>query len=552
MNANNIAAARKHGAGKVLIDRYLYRSPQQSLRRKFFSTLIFIVIGLLLSLVISMAVGVTGKSFFLMFQRVFSNINFTKDFVYKICIFAVAALAFSFAMNVGIFNIGISGQMLAGGSTAVLIISTFPNATVANGGQILTIILAMIGGTAVAVVTGLFKVYLRINEVVTAIMLNWIILFIVASLVYQYDLSASQQQIGNFGSNPMPKGYAFYQGNSGFAWSLGVTLVAVVVVWVLMKFTVFGHKLKSTGLSATASKYYGYNDKMLQLASFAISGALAGLLGAIVYTGQSQYLHFNTVGKTALNSTPAEGFNGIAVGLIALNNPLAIVVVSVIFSFVSAGSQPAGMPVSTINLVTGVMMYIIAIYMLSRYVRPWRWINMLRFGKMNATACMDRENMHSANTERYRFALLSGRKKIVQAEKGFWRRALASLQMRLPFAVGNGRVGAAKRALHADALKAYFAEREVIEQSFRHACGYNTVIYWERALQAWKPNGKNQVYLSKWSEARTRIERWVDPIRDADIKASVARHLTEIDGLVSRLGTAATAQSRGGQGDAGR
>lgn len=139
-----------------------------------------------------------------------------------------------------------------------------------------------------------------------------------------------------------------------------------------MKYTVFGHKLKSTGLSTTAAKYFGYNDKVLQLASFAISGAIAGLLGAIVYTGQSQLLNFNSVGKTALTATPAEGFNGIAISLIGLNNPLAIVVVSIFFSFFSAGAQPAGLPVSTVSLVTGVMMYMIAIYVLTSYVRPWR------------------------------------------------------------------------------------------------------------------------------------------------------------------------------------
>lgn len=167
------AASSVKGRWTLLTDRYLFRAPQQSLRRKFFSVLMFMVIGLLISLVVCVSLDINGRSFFQMFSRIFVNEWFEKNFAYQICIYVTAAISFSFAMNVGIFNIGISGQMLAGGSTAVLLIHLIPaEANPAGGGQILTLILSMMGATAVAAVTGALKVYLRINEVVSAILLN--------------------------------------------------------------------------------------------------------------------------------------------------------------------------------------------------------------------------------------------------------------------------------------------------------------------------------------------------------------------------------------------
>lgn len=552
-------ANSNHHWWRVAFDRYLFRKPQQTARRKFFSVVMFIVIGLILSFVISVSLEINGKSFFRMFWRVFANEWFFKNFIYQICIYVTAALAFSFAMRTGIFNIGISGQMLAGGSTAVLIIYKFPaSANIVGGGQILTIVLAMIGGIAVALVTGALKVYLRINEVVSAIILNWIVLFIVGALVidsYGKDVKGldklnDQLGTGNFGTDPdmlsKSSGYLFYQQNSGFAWSLGVTIVAVIIVWILMKYTVFGHKLKSTGLSTTAAKYFGYNDKVLQLASFAISGAIAGLLGAIVYTGQSQLLNFNSVGKTALTATPAEGFNGIAISLIGLNNPLAIVVVSIFFSFFSAGAQPAGLPVSTVSLVTGVMMYMIAIYVLTSYVRPWRWINWWRFGKMNSVAYSDRENLYSANTERYRFALLKAKKQLINTQPKN-KRVQAWWILTFRWLFSHHVLVKKWRIAQQAALRAYFVERHAIEQEFQHACSYNLLMFWEHSLAQWHPHHKNAVALSTWGKARAKIVKWATPIADESIKASLHKHLGQIDRQINTL-----RQQVGGQHNAGR
>lgn len=533
-------------------DQMIYPASQKSLRRKILSVTLFIVIALIISFLIMISLQIRPQSFFMMFTRLFQSTSNTQNFLYQIAIYVMAALAFSFAMNVGIFNIGISGQMLAGASTAVLLINALPDSftsSVTGGGQILTLLLSIIGAVTVALVTGLLKIYLKVNEVVSAILLNWIILFIVAYLVRTYDLDLAAQNLGNFQSNKLPSGFAFFIPssskpnfieNSGWFISLIVTIISVIAVWVLMKFTVFGHKLKTTGLSSTSAKYFGYNQNYLQLASFAISGALAGILGAIVYTGQTNYLNFNSVGKFALTSVPIEGFNGIAIGLISLNNPIAIVIVSALFSLVNVGAAPAGLPsLSTVSLVTGIMMYMIAIYKLSMYLRPWRWFYLCRYGKMNSDSYLNYENFMASNTENYRFNLLNEKNKLIEIEINkklarnpriskfclFWIRLHYRI-LGVHFIKGEGSTKAYKEIKRKVAEK-YFNRRTEISNEFKYSCGYQTIIWWEDQLKTKKAK------LSKWTKDRLNVVKWMRAVKDESIKQQLDRHLNSIDGLIA-------------------
>jgi simple sugar transport system permease protein len=71
-------------------------------------------------------------------------------------------------------------------------------------------------------------------------------------------------------------------------------------------------------MSTTASQYAGFNVKLNQILAMVVSGAVAGILGAMVYCGRD----LGAIAITPISKTiPQEGFNGISVGLIAMNNP---------------------------------------------------------------------------------------------------------------------------------------------------------------------------------------------------------------------------------------
>lgn len=514
----------------VWFDKFFYRKSQKTLRRKIISVTLFIVVGFLLSFFILIGVGLRPSSFFAIFTNIFISRSNTQSFLYQISIFIMAALAFSFSMNVGIFNIGISGQMMAGASTAILLISVFPEQwkSISDGGQIVTLLFSIISSVFVSVLTGVLKIYFKVNEVVTAILLNWIILFIVAYLVQNYDFNVYQSVNGGYlQTNKVPDGFAFYQSGagmkpsfltgSGWVWSIAVTVVAVVVVWFLMKFTVFGHKLKTTGISPFASQYFGYNKNGLQLASFAISGVLSGILGVIVYTGQSNYLNFNSLGNTALNSVPIEGFNGIAIGLISLNNPIAIVIVSILLSFVYVGASPANLPSSSVFLVTGILMYMIAIYAVLAYLKPWRWIYLLRYKKVNSNNYFDFENAMASNSEAYKFKVLFSKNEIVKNlindKVKIKNEKLKNLLIFLVFnpyfkisLIFSKKYFYIKNQI----VKDYIQERKKIVSKFKLLCATNLIVDWQDKVSDILVNKKSGIIgVSHWNKQKLTILKWM-------------------------------------------
>lgn len=534
----------------VWFDNFFYRKSQKTLRRKIISVTLFIVVGFLLSLFILMGVGVRPSSFFAIFTNIFISRSNTQSFLYQISIFVMAALAFSFSMNVGIFNIGISGQMMAGASTAILLISVFPEQwkSISGGGQIVTLLFSIITAVFVSVLTGVLKIYFKVNEVVTAILLNWIILFIVAYLVQNYDFNEHQSVNGGYlQTNKVPDGFAFYQSGagmkpsfltgSGWVWSIAITVVAVVVVWFLMKFTVFGHKLKTTGISPSASQYFGYNKNGLQLASFAISGVLSGILGVIVYTGQSNYLNFNSLGNTALTSVPVEGFNGIAIGLISLNNPIAIVIVSILLSFVYVGASPASLPGSSIFLVTGILMYIIAIYAVLSYLKPWRWIYLLRYKKVNSNNYFDFENAMASNSEAYKFKVLSIKNQIVKdvinEKVKIKNEKLKNLLVFLFFSpLFKIKLFFSKKYfdIKKQTVIDYIKERKKIVSNFKCSCATSLIVDWEDKISDVLINKKTGIIgVNSWNKQKITILKWIKFDTDKKIIDQTNKQISLID-----------------------
>lgn len=502
----------------TLFDKLFYQTKQKSLRRNFLSVALCIIFALFFSFVIISALGTKPEAFFQIFVRSFSWDYDAQHFAVQLCTYIVAALAFSFSMKVGIFNIGISGQMLAGGSTAFLLISLFPSNFTPVGGQIITLLFSILGSTTVALTIGLLKIYFKVNEVVSAILLNWIILYIVGALIYKFDLDETGYGNGLFRSNAMNSAFTFWQeGNFwGWAWSIGITVVCVVAIWVILKFTVFGHKLKTTGQSSFASQNFGYNKNSLQLWSFVISGILSGILAVIVYTGTyTRSLDLQAAGGLSLNKTPTQGFDGIAIGLIALNNPLAIVIVSFIFTFPNVGAGPAGLPSSTIQLIVGIMMYIVAIYTLLNYFKPWREFIKWRYGKQNSENYMNFENSIFEKSESYAFEYKKLKNKFINDKleqswikkknlnkfiesfllffvKIYWIRMLPLTSKEFREKVQENK-------------NIYAMHRQEINDEFKLSCVISTLDYWKHS------NFKNKSSISqKWNKDKEKIKKWIN------------------------------------------
>lgn len=241
----------------------------------------------------------------------------------------MTGLSVAVAFQTGLFNIGAPGQYLMGTMVTLMIALGIPSDTVP---PVIIWILAFVGGTLAGAVwgaiPGIVKAFLNINEVLACIMTNWIAANIVTwafdksvfcnaaeygKLGYIYKTSYNNVSTVKLG---LDKIFAGSQVNAGII----IAIVIAILMYILINKTTFGYELKACGSNRHAARYAGIKDKRNIVLSMAIAGALASA-GAALYnlSGNTEFF-WNTY-----QTLPGEGFNGIPVALLALNNPIAVV-----------------------------------------------------------------------------------------------------------------------------------------------------------------------------------------------------------------------------------
>ena len=357
-----------------------------------FSILFSLILALLLVVIIYAKGSLFGGVFKTIFTAPFAgefDKSHAKDTISSISIFAMAALSFIFAQKAGLFNIGISGQMLFGGQLAVVAGFAMNHAGIVTGlGQVLVVIIAMAGGALIAVVIDLLKTYLNVNEVISSILFNWTIFFLGTLFVREIVGKMGNIEPSGLNTELLPSNVSLMITNANGilngSW-LPLTIITILVVpisIIILSLSTFGKKISVTGLSLSASTYAGINVKSKQLIAMLISGMIAGLLGAMIYCGQTNQMFVTTAAK----AIPTKGFDGISVGLISMNNPIAVLPISLFFAMVE-NAKPAIQSLlvdpAVTDLMFGVIVYGAAIISLMYYFKPWIWLRKLFDGKNN-------------------------------------------------------------------------------------------------------------------------------------------------------------------------
>ncbi|MBO4379236.1 MAG: ABC transporter permease [Clostridia bacterium] len=241
-----------------------------------------------------------------------------------------AALACAVAMKTGLFNIGISGQMLVAGFIATITIgySGLP-AVVAKP---LVIIIGLVAGMAVGALIGFLKYKFNINEVVSSIMLNYIAEYIISFFIQTRYVDPVSRQSKNVASTARLTLQDVIIGGYKFSIPLAFVLavIACAFVKIMLDRTVLGYELKAVGANRTAAGYAGIRVGRSIVVSMAISGALAGLAGVSYYLG-----YFASIQPKTLIST---GFDSIAVCLLGSSDPIGIMFSSFLIEVIAKGS----------------------------------------------------------------------------------------------------------------------------------------------------------------------------------------------------------------------
>ncbi len=364
-------------------ESFIFSKNRKDSTKSFLSSLFSIVSALVVALLVATMFGYNP---FQIFAGLFSiGFNEPWSLFYYIGVYALAGFAFYFAWKAKIINIGISGQMLAAGSTIVIISNSFsdiPNWVGYGVGQLFMLIIAIAISSSIAMLVGALQIYLKVNAVVSSILLNWIIYFIsffILATYYPSEESLNGGVLAN--SATIDQNFAFFDpiSNSGTGPIIPVVVILLVisiVLFIVFKYTVFGYKIKSIGLSESASTFAGYNIKKIKLSIFAISGVISGILACICYSSINPACIPLSI---TVNAIPNEGFNGIMVALVGNSNPIGIILVSILFGLFNASSIGLSTDPSFNNVILGFVMLGSSLSVLFIKWKPWVRLNKFKY-----------------------------------------------------------------------------------------------------------------------------------------------------------------------------
>ena len=265
-----------------------------------------------------------------------------------------AALAWMVASRGGLFNVGIDGQMIVGGITAMmaaLLLDLPPglHLVVALGAGLL-------GGAAWAGVATALWATRGVNEIIATLMLNLIAVQLL-SWIIRGPLHASGQQFAQTDPVPTSAAWPSIVPQAGLNWSLVLTAALMIGVAVLLKASDFGFRLRASAANEKAARSAGIATVRVRSLGMLLSGGIAGLVGAdLVLGGESQVMSDGFTGTI--------GFDGIAVALVARTSIVAAALVALVFAALRQGGSQleatAGVSAAPVEVMLGAVILFVA------------------------------------------------------------------------------------------------------------------------------------------------------------------------------------------------
>ena len=302
------------------------------------ASLVCVILGLLIGYIVLLFINPDGAGEaitdvmknFLTYSKPETQVKYLGNTLVKTAPLLMCSLSILFAYKVGLFNIGAAGQYCIGVALSLY-------AALAWGWSWLPcMLLAMLGGALLGAISGLLKSYCNVNEVISGIMLNWIVLYLTNMLLTQVKEDTSPYTFVLSHKNasailPSLGLGSLFNGNQYVGLALPLSIVIAILVWVVLEKPRIGYELRATGNNKNAAKYCGMAEKRNIIMTLAISGMLAGLGAAMLYlTGYEQW-------QCSTSSVPGMGFNGIAAAFLGGLNPIGAILASFFIQHITAG-----------------------------------------------------------------------------------------------------------------------------------------------------------------------------------------------------------------------
>jgi general nucleoside transport system permease protein len=267
-----------------------------------------------------------------------------------------AGLGVALGFRVGLFNIGGTGQMVSGIIWATFVATRMELPPVVH--FLVAIVAAIVGSVIVGAFVGFLKARTGANEVITTIMLNYIILSFFSFLLSERSLLQGIDATGNRKSDPAAETARLplifgdsYDLHLGFV----LAIACVGIYWWLMEKSAIGFRLRAVGFSPTAARTAGINVKGTYVLALGLSAGFIGVAAA------NQAL-FST-GGVSPSSHAGIGFDAITVALLGGSNAIGVLLAGLLFGAFKAGSsaiQIEGISPDVLGIVQGAIVLFVA------------------------------------------------------------------------------------------------------------------------------------------------------------------------------------------------
>ena len=330
----------------------------------FLSSLLVIVIGMAIGFIVLLISDASNApaAFNTILTFGFGSMRNLGDVLLLATPLILTGLSVAFAYKTGLFNIGASGQFTLGAFVAVYIGIEFT--FLPSPIRIITAILAAaLAGALWGAIPGLLKAYRNVHEVIACIMTNYIAMFFVNYMVITHIFDQ-----GRGTSLPLPAdsnlptaglNHIFRDAIRSSHVNLGIFIAIgiAILVYIILEKTTFGYELKAGGFNKDAAKYAGINGERNIVKSMMISGAIAGIAGGL------NYMSGTGLSMSTIDALSTEGFTGISVAFLGLNNPIGIIFSGIFVAYLFLGGarmQMFGFSIELVEIVMAVIIYFCA------------------------------------------------------------------------------------------------------------------------------------------------------------------------------------------------
>ena len=324
------------------------------------------------SLLVLWAGAPVARTYGLLLQGGFGSVFALSETLTRAIPLMLTGLAATVAFKARLFNIGAEGQLYMGALAAVAVGGLHGGSGFALPTPLLFVLMllaAALAGALLLLGPALLKARLGVDEVVTTLLLNFIVLLLVSLMLdgpMKDPLAMGwPQSVGLLPELELSKLIPQTRVHTGLLWGCALALG----LWALMKYTVLGFDIRAVGANARAAAFAGVPVTRTVVLVAMLSGALAGLAGAIEVAGRTGYV--------TLDMSPGYGYSGIVIAMLAALHPLGVVAASVFVAGVLVGadsmSRAVGVPTYIADVIVAAsLLSVLVATLLTQYRVKWK------------------------------------------------------------------------------------------------------------------------------------------------------------------------------------